>query len=99
MHNFLQRAAIIAAAALAPMAITAAITPAVSHADCDNGTWWDPVQNRCQAPLVQNCPGGWGDPNINSCRPPVSTTPLDCRDGAWWDPINNICRPPVLPPQ
>jgi hypothetical protein len=46
---------------------------------------------------VQNCPGGWWDPNINSCRPPVSTTPLDCRDGAWWDPINNICRPPLLP--
>ncbi|MUL47775.1 hypothetical protein FZI85_26030 [Mycobacterium sp. CBMA293] len=97
MHKTLQRAAVIAAAAVAPMAITAAIAPAVSHADCDNGTWWDPVQNRCQAPLVQNCPGGWWDPNINNCRPPVATTPLDCRDGAWWDPINNICRPPLLP--
>ena len=58
MHKSLQRAAVIAAATLAPMAITAAIAPAVSSADCDNGSWWDPVQNRCQAPLVQNCPGG-----------------------------------------
>ena len=99
MKKSVQRAAIIAAAALAPMTFTAAVMPAISYADCANGQWWDPVAGQCKAPLVQDCPGGWWDPNINKCRPPVATNPLNCTDGAWWDPINNICRPPVLPPQ
>lgn len=99
MKKSVQRAAIIAAAALAPMTFTAAVMPAISYADCADGQWWDPVAGQCKAPLVQDCPGGWWDPNINKCRPPVATTPMNCTDGAWWDPINNICRPPVLPPQ
>lgn len=99
MKKSVQRVAIIAAAALAPMTFTAAVMPAISYADCANGQWWDPVANQCKAPVVQDCPGGWWDPNINKCRPPVATTPMNCTDGAWWDPINNICRPPVLPPQ
>ncbi|MDH6243231.1 hypothetical protein M2432_000860 [Mycobacterium sp. OTB74] len=99
MKKSLQRVGVIAATALAPMAFVAAVSPAISHADCEGGTWWDPVNNRCQAPLVQNCPGGWWDPNINSCRPPLATVPLNCTNGSWWDPINNVCQPPVLPPQ
>lgn len=74
----LQRAAIIAVAALAPMTFTAAVTPAVSLAACEGGSWWDPV--------------------ANTCRPPVSTTPLDCDNGWWWDPVANVCRPPLVPP-
>ncbi|MBU9762709.1 hypothetical protein FR943_02425 [Mycobacterium sp. TNTM28] len=97
MRKTLQRAAIIAVAAFTPMAFTAAFTPAVSFADCDNGSWWDPVANRCQAPLVPNCPNGWWDPAANTCRAPVSTTPLGCDNGWWWDPVSNTCRPPLLP--
>ncbi|ORA34995.1 hypothetical protein [Mycobacterium aquaticum] len=95
----LQRAAVLVVAAFVPMAFTAAVTPAVSRADCDNGSWWDPVTNSCQAPLVPNCPDGWWDPVANTCRPAISSTPLGCDNGWWWDPVANVCRPPVLPPQ
>ena len=99
MHRTMKRAAIAAATAFLPMAFAAAISPAVSSADCGNGEWWDPVANRCQAPLVQNCVGGWWDPAANTCRPPISSTPLNCVNGEWWDPVANVCRPPLLPPQ
>ena len=48
---------------------------------------------------VPNCPGGWWDPAANTCRPPISTTPLACDNGWWWNPVTNECSPPVLPPQ
>lgn len=99
MKKTLQRVAIIAAAAIAPMTFTAAVAPAVSLADCEGGSWWDPVANRCQPPMVPDCVNGWWDPAANTCRPPVSTTPLGCDNGWWWDPVANVCRPPLLPPQ
>lgn len=46
------RATIVATAAFIPMAFTAGVMPAVASASCDNGWWWDPVANRCQAPVV-----------------------------------------------
>lgn len=89
----------VAAAAFLAMAFTAAVTPAISHADCEGGQWWDPVANTCQAPVVPNCENGWWDPVANTCRPAIATTPLACDDGWWWDPVGNVCRPPLLPPQ
>lgn len=97
MRRFVQRAAVVAVAAFTPLAFGAVVTPAVSSAACENGSWWDPVANRCQAPLVPNCENGWWDPVANTCRPPVPTTPLGCNDGWWWDPVANVCRPPLLP--
>jgi hypothetical protein len=95
----LQRAALVAVAACAPLMFTTVVTPAVSLAGCANNEWWDPVANRCQPPLIPACENGWWDPGANTCRPPVSTTPLGCANGWWWDPIVNVCRPPLLPPQ
>lgn len=100
MNSTLGRAAVIAAAALLPLAFTTTVTPAISQASCAAGEWWDPVANTCRAPLVPNCGDGmWWDPGANICRPPISTTPLGCDNGWWWDPVGNVCRPPLLPPQ
>jgi len=99
VKDLIRRTAVAATAALAPLAFAVAINPAISNADCDNGSWWDPVANRCQGPVVPDCPGGWWDPNLNKCRPPVATVPLNCTDGSWWDPVNNVCQPPLLPPR
>lgn len=83
MNMLVRRIAIAAAGSLLPMALAAAISPAVGSAD----------------PLVPNCENGWWDPAANTCRPPVATTPLSCDNGWWWDPVGNVCRPPVIPPQ
>lgn len=93
------RATIVATAAFIPMAFTAGVMPAVASASCDNGWWWDPVANRCQAPVVPNCENGWWDPVAATCRAPISPTPLGCDNGWWWDPVANVCRPPLIPPQ
>lgn len=79
----MQRAALVAITAFAPLAFTAVVTPAVSPAQ----------------PIVPNCENGWWDPVANTCRPPISTTPLACDNGWWWDPVENVCREPLLPPQ
>jgi len=78
-----RRAIVVAAAAILPIAAMSGISPVISAAD----------------PIVPDCPGGWWDPAANTCRPPVSTTPLNCDNGSWWDPVSNVCRPPVIPPQ
>ncbi|MFA5709426.1 hypothetical protein [Mycolicibacterium sp.] len=83
MRKTLQRAAITAVAAFAPLAFTAVVAPAVGSA----------------VPVVPNCENGWWDPVANMCRPPVATTPLACDNGWWWDPVANVCREPLLPPQ
>ena len=78
-----RRAIVVAAAAILSIAAMSGISPVISAAD----------------PIVPDCPGGWWDPAANTCRPPVSTTPLNCDNGSWWDPVSNVCRPPVIPPQ
>ncbi|CAJ1585995.1 hypothetical protein [[Mycobacterium] wendilense] len=95
----MQRLAVGAVAAAAPLMFPTLVTPGVASAECAPGEWWDPVANRCQPPLVPNCENGWWDPGARTCRPPVSTTPLGCLDGWWWDPIENVCRPPLFGPQ
>ena len=84
-------------ATFAAMAFVTVATPAVSTADCDNSSWWDPVAGVCrplEVPTAMNCENGWWDPVANVCRPPVAA--LDCENGAWWDPVSNVCRPPVV---
>ena len=97
MRKSLQRAAVVAAAAFAPLAFTTVVTPAIGSADCTGGQWWNPVTNRCEAPLLPSCENVWWDPAANTCLPPVSTTPLACDNGWWWDPVANVCRAPLLP--
>lgn len=76
MKKTLQRAAIVAVAACAPMTFTAVVTPAVSQAvpNCVNG-WWDPAANICRPPVSTTplaCDNGWWwDPVGNVCRPPL----------------------------
>ncbi|MHA3024034.1 hypothetical protein ACXPWS_27640 [Mycobacterium sp. BMJ-28] len=78
MHTSVRRAAVIVTAAFAPLAFTAAVTPAVGFAEpipnCENG-WWDPVASTCR-PAIATVPlacdnGWWWDPVGNVCRPPL----------------------------
>ena len=48
MKTFGRRLAVGATAALASMAYVAISAPAVSWADCDSHSWWDPVANMCR---------------------------------------------------
>lgn len=85
---------------LASLAFVTIVNPAVGSADCDAGSWWDPVANVCRPPVVPMlCENGsWWDPVANTCRPPVVPPPPMCDNGWWWDPVGNACRPPVIPP-
>ena len=97
MRMLIRRMAVIFAAALVPFSIAAIATPAVSFADCDNGSWWDPVNNVCQPTVAQPLPcdnDWWWDPYVNICRPPMVGTPFACDNGWWWDPVVRRCRPP-----
>jgi hypothetical protein len=71
--RIVRRLAVVVTAALAPMAYVAVATPAVSWADCDNGSWWDPVANVCRAPVAPqplNCDyGSLWNPLTNACLP------------------------------
>jgi hypothetical protein len=94
--------AVVITAALAPMAYVAVATPAVSWADCDNNSWWDPAANVCRPLGVRplDCQNGaWWDPTANVCRAPVATQPLACDYGSVWNPLTNMCLPVLPPPQ
>lgn len=100
--TLIRRTAVILAATLMPFWTAVIVTPAVSFADCDDGTWWDPVNNVCQPTVVEPVPcdnDWWWDPYVNICRPPMVGPPLTCGNDWWWDPVIGRCRPPVIPPQ
>nr|WP_085668637.1 hypothetical protein [Mycobacterium szulgai] len=102
MKRIGRRVAVVVTAALAPMAYTAIATPAISRADCDNGSWWDPVANVCRPSGVTplDCENGaWWDPVANVCRGPVSGQPLNCDYGSLWNPATNQCVGVLPPPQ
>lgn len=95
--RMLRRMAVMAFAIAAPLvsfSIGAIATPAVSFADCDAGSWWDPVNNVCQPTVVPCDNGWWWDPYVNICRPPMVGPPFACGNGWWWDPVVRRCRPP-----
>jgi hypothetical protein len=78
MKKLLRRAAAVAAIGFAPLAFVTIASPAVSHADCAWGEWWDPVASVCRPTglvLPKDCTPGWWDPTINDCRPPLVPPP------------------------
>jgi hypothetical protein len=100
MRKSVRRLAAATVVGLAPMAVVTVATPGVSLAQCENGSWWNPVINVCQ-PLPPVCENGWWwDPVADVCSPPLvrTPTPLVCENGWWWDSVANVCQPPVLPP-
>ena len=98
MKKTLRRLGVVSAVVLAPMAAVTVATPGISSAQCDNGSWWDPVANICRPLFPMACENGsWWDPVANVCRPPLVPPPPACDYGSYWDPVGNVCRP-VLPP-
>jgi hypothetical protein len=97
VRKTLHRLAVVSAVVLAPLAAVTVATPAVSSAQCANGSWWDPVANVCRPLVPLACENGsWWDPVANVCRPPVVPPPPACGYGSYWDPVGNVCRQ-VLP--
>lgn len=75
MGKFIRRSTILSAAFM-PIAAVSFITAAAGSAEplnCQNGQWWDPVANVCQAPVATvplNCgAGNYWNPITNVCRP------------------------------
>jgi hypothetical protein len=78
MRNTVRRIATVAAAGFASLSFVTIASPAVSHADCAWGEWWDPVASVCRPTglvLPKDCTPGWWDPTINDCRPPLVPPP------------------------
>ena len=100
MRKSVRRLAAATVVGLAPMAVVTVATPGVSLAQCENGSWWNPVVNVCQPPPPVCENGWWWDPVADVCSPPLvrTPTPLVCENGWWWDSVANVCQPPVLPP-
>ncbi|MDA4107594.1 hypothetical protein MHOL44478_10015 [Mycobacterium holsaticum DSM 44478] len=70
------RRSAIAAAAFAPVAAMSVMASAIGSAqplNCQNGEWWDAVDNICRPPVATAplacAPGEYWNPVKNVCRP------------------------------
>jgi hypothetical protein len=89
MRKCVCRLAAITAMALMPM--TVMTMPTASSAPCDDGKWWSPHSNACEA---LPCPyGSLFDANDDVCQ---------CDPGWRYNPLRNMCQsvdlfaPPIL---